>query len=73
MHFGATFEGEAGLGPDENGAFEVDDVGALLAHLEQNGATITGGPSFDKQSKFWFGSFSDPEGNPVWVVDTDCP
>ena len=52
---------------------EVDDVGGLLDHLEQNGATITGGPSFDKQLKFWFGSFSDPEGNPVWVVDTDCP
>ena len=52
---------------------EVDDVRGLFAHLEQNGATITGGPSFDEQMKFWFGSFADPEGNPVWVVDKDCP
>ena len=52
---------------------EVDDLRGLFAHLEQYGATITGGPSFDEQLKFWFGSFSDPEGNPVWVVDKDCP
>jgi predicted enzyme related to lactoylglutathione lyase len=52
---------------------EVDDVRGLFEFLEENGATITGGPSFDEQMKFWFGSFADPEGNPVWVVDGDCP
>lgn len=30
-------------------------------------------PDFDKGGGFWFGSFSDPEGNPSWVVDKNCP
>ena len=53
--------------------FEVDDVQAFFAYLEQEGATITGGPSLNKQDNYWFGSFSDPEGNPFWVVDKNCP
>ena len=53
--------------------FEVDDVKELFAHLEQVGATITNGPSFSEQDGFWFGSFADPEGNPCWVVDKNCP
>ena len=53
--------------------FEVDDVKELFAHLEQSGASITNGPSFDAKGKFWFGSFSDPEGNSCWVVDKNCP
>lgn len=52
---------------------EVDDVKAFLAHLAARGAKITGGPSFDAKGSFWFGSFSDPEGNPFWVVDRNCP
>ena len=52
---------------------EVDDVKAFLAHLEARGAKITGGPSFDARGSFWFGSFADPEGNPFWVVDRNCP
>ena len=53
--------------------FEVDDVPEFFAHLEQAGGTVTFGPSFDKNDKFWFGGFTDPEGNPVWVVDKNCP
>ncbi len=53
--------------------FEVDDLRAFFGHIEKQGAIITGGPSFDKNEKFWFGSFTDPEGNPIWVVDKDCP
>lgn len=53
--------------------FEVDDVKEFFSFLKNMGALITGGPSFDKRDKFWFGSFSDPEGNPFWVVDKNCP
>jgi predicted enzyme related to lactoylglutathione lyase len=53
--------------------FEVDDVKAFFTHLEAAGGTIVSGPSFDAKDSFWFGGFSDPEGNPFWVVDKDCP
>lgn len=53
--------------------FEVDDVHELFAHVQEAGATITNGPSFDKKGEFWFGAFADPEGNPCWVVDKNCP
>ena len=53
--------------------FEVDDIQEFFQFLKKNGATITGGPSFDNNDQFWFGSFTDPEGNPYWVVDKNCP
>ncbi len=53
--------------------FEVDELQVLFAHLEHNGATMMNGPSFDKVEEYWFGGFSDPEGNPFWVVDKNCP
>ena len=53
--------------------FEVDDVQAFFGHLKQSGASITSGPLFNKEKEFWFGSFADPEGNPCWVVDKNCP
>jgi len=53
--------------------FEVDDLAEFFAQLEQVGAVITFGPSFDENGEFWFGGFSDPEGNPCWVVDKNCP
>lgn len=52
---------------------EVDSVKDFFAHLEQPGRSITFGPSFDEKGAFWFGGFSDPEGNPCWVVDKNCP
>lgn len=52
---------------------EVDDVRALFEQLTSGGGVITSGPSYDKNDGFWFGSFADPEGNPVWVVDKNCP
>jgi predicted enzyme related to lactoylglutathione lyase len=52
---------------------EVDDVAGFLAHVGEAGGTVTGGPSLDKHDGFWFGSFADPEGNPFWVVDANCP
>ena len=53
--------------------FEVDDVAEFFAHLKAAGGTVTFGPSFDKSDEFWFGGISDPEGNPIWVVDKNCP
>ena len=52
---------------------EVDDLRGFFEYLKENQVTITGGPSFDKRDKFWFGSFNDPEGNSIWVVDSSCP
>ena len=52
---------------------EVDDLHELFAHLRQADTVITFGPSRDKQHGFWFSGFADPEGNPIWVVDKDCP
>lgn len=52
--------------------FEVEDVQVFFTHLQKHGASITMGPSFDKTG-FWYGGFSDPEGNPCWVVDGNCP
>jgi len=52
---------------------EVDDIPQFFAHLEAAGGAVTFGPSLDDKGKFWFGGFEDPEGNPWWVVDKDCP
>jgi predicted enzyme related to lactoylglutathione lyase len=71
--------GEMGVEPIDRGRntvvlqFEVDDVGNFFALLQEAGATITNEPSFDKKGEFWFGAFADPEGNPCWVVDKNCP
>ena len=79
IRIGIGDAGEAGVRPSNRAAntvviqFEVDDVRGFFAHLEANGATITGGPSLDVHDNFWFGSFADPEGNPIWVVDSNCP
>ncbi len=53
--------------------FEVDDVKAFFDHLQKNGGIPTFGPSHDQKGGFWFGGFADPEGNPCWVVDKNCP
>ena len=52
---------------------EVDDVKALFEHLQDSGSTVTFGPTFDESGSFWFGGFEDLEGNPIWVVDSNCP
>lgn len=53
--------------------FEVDDVEAFFAHLEKAGGSALFGPNFDEEGEFYFGGFADPEGNPYWVVDKNCP
>ena len=79
MRLGIGVIGEVGSEPmdrSRNTVFlqvEVDDVKAFFAHLENHGGSVLFGPSFDKKDGFWFGGFADPEGNPWWVVDKDCP
>ena len=53
--------------------FEVNDVRAFLAHIEVSGGSASFGPSFNREEGFWFGAFADPEGNPFWIVDRNCP
>ena len=53
--------------------FEVDDAKVFFEHLQGHGAKVTFGPSFDKAHNFWFGGVEDCEGNPIWVVDRNCP
>lgn len=53
--------------------FEVDDVKQFLEHVEQGGGSVPYAPMFNKKDNFWFGGFADPEGNPFWVVDKNCP
>ncbi len=70
---------EMGVAPDDRSRntvilqFEVDDVAALFDHLAGNGGTVLFGPTFSEADRFWFGAFADPEGNPCWVVDGNCP
>lgn len=52
---------------------EVDDVRGFLERLREAGASLTGAASYDEERGFWFGGFADPEGNPFWVVDANCP
>lgn len=51
----------------------VADLKAFFAHLSELGGAVTFGPSFDENGKFWYGGCEDPEGNPIWVVDFNCP
>ena len=53
--------------------FQVADVKGFLEHVGDNGGKITLGPSLDKKDNFWYGGFSDLEGNPFWIVDENCP
>ncbi|MFC1996763.1 VOC family protein [Chloroflexota bacterium] len=79
IKIGIADANEMGVEPiDRNGntillQFEVDDLPKFFEYLKTKGASITGGPSFDAKDEFWFGSFCDPEGNPIWVVDKNCP
>ena len=53
--------------------FEVEDVPAFMKHVEEHGGSIQFGPDNDTNAGFWYGAFRDPEGNPMWVVDSNCP
>ncbi len=52
---------------------EVADVRTFFEYLQEEGGAVTFGPSFDQAGGFWYGGIADPEGNPIWVVDENCP
>lgn len=78
IRLGIASAGQMGVEPADRALntvrlqFEVDDVPAFFEHLKACGGVVTFGPSLDK-SGFSYGGFTDPEGNPCWVVDKHCP
>ena len=52
---------------------ETDDVRAFLKHVEESGGKANMAATHNPKDDFWFGGFTDPEGNPWWVVDKNCP
>ena len=70
---------EMGIVPGDRAAntvvlqIEVDDVREFFSELEPAGTTISSGPLLNEKDGFWFGGIADPEGNPIWVVDKNCP
>jgi predicted enzyme related to lactoylglutathione lyase len=79
FRIGVASAEEMGVSPGDRRAntvvlqLEVDDVRGFFARLPETGASVLSGPSQDRDAGFWFGSFADPEGNPFWVVDRNCP
>lgn len=79
IKIGLTPAKEVGVTPENrrNNTFvmqiAVEDVKAFFEYIKENGGTVTFGPHFEKGSDFWYGGFADPEGNPFWVVDHNCP
>ena len=51
----------------------TNDLQSLFKKIKNNGGSVLFGPSYDEGDKFWFGSFTDIEGNEIWVVDENCP
>ena len=70
---------EAGVEPEDRRnntvvlQFQVRDVRGFLEYVSGKGGTVTLGPAFDEKGGFWYGRFTDREGNPFWVVDENCP
>ena len=62
----------AAIDPTVIPQIETPDVAALLHRVRERGGSIDG-PLTDSARGFSFGSFKDPEGNPWWVVDPNCP
>lgn len=52
--------------------FVSDDVERLLARVVEHGGTIVFGPNFAEDGGYWYGSFTDIEGNPAWVVSPEA-
>jgi len=79
IRIGIAPASEVGVKPGDRSAHTVilqvgvADVKALFDQVQTAGGTATFGPSFDERGQFWFGGVSDLEGNPIWVVDENCP
>ena len=79
IRLGITSSKEMGVNPNDRKSntvvlqFQVADVKGFLKHVSENGGEIIFGPSRDKKDDFWYGGFTDLEGNPFWIVDENCP
>jgi len=79
IKIGIATAAEMGVTPVDRGKntvvlqFQVANVKDFLTHVAKNGGSVSFGPTFDKNDSFWYGGFADPEGNPCWVVDENCP
>jgi len=51
----------------------VPDVKQFFELLKAQDVAVAFGPEFDEAGDFWFGAIEDIEGNPIWVVDENCP
>jgi predicted enzyme related to lactoylglutathione lyase len=47
----------------------VEDIKEFFKKAEAHGGSISFGPSYSEEEKFWYGGIADKEGNPIWVVD----
>ena len=78
LQIGVADAKEMGVEPqkrDRNTAImqiEVEDVKAFFAYIEEQKGSIQFGPSLSEEG-FWYGAILDIEGNPIWVVDSNCP
>ena len=79
IKIGIALASEMGMTPIDRASnsvvlqFEVDDVRAFCTAIDARGGTINNAPAFNEKDGFWFAGFLDPEGNPFWVVDKQCP
>jgi len=79
LEIGIADGAEMGVTPGDRGnnsvvfQIEVEDVKAFFAHIESHQGKTPFGPAYDENDGFWFGSITDIEGNPIWVVDVNCP
>jgi predicted enzyme related to lactoylglutathione lyase len=79
IRLGIASAAEMGVAPGDRSSntvvlqFQVGDVKAFLAGVEAGGGRVTLTPTRNEKDGFWFGGFADPEGNPFWVVDENCP
>ena len=70
---------ELGVSPQERDhnttimQVEVEDVKAFFTYIEEQNGAIQFGPSLSEEDGFWYGAILDIEGNPIWVVDKNCP
>ena len=79
IRIGIGSAGEMGVEPIDRSRntvllqVQVESVQEFFEHLQKQGGSVTFGPMFEEKAGFWFGGFADPEGNPCWVVDANCP
>ena len=52
--------------------FVTDDVEGFLATVAEHGGTVVFGPSYAEDGGYWYGAFTDIEGNSGWIVSPEA-